>query len=226
MSVRIYDTATQQVREFVPLVDGKVGIYLCGMTLQSEPHVGHVRSGLNFEVLCRWLTAHGYEVTFIRNVTDIEDKILAKSAEQGRPWYSLAYAVRRKLDKAYDALNVAPPTYEPAASGHVPAMIDLISTLIGRGHAYAAGDGSGDVYFDVRAWPAYGELTGQRIDDMVPAGRRPARQAGPARLRALERVEGGQRARDRGVAEPVGAVTARLAHRMLGDGTEVPRRGL
>ena len=169
MSVRLYDTATRQVRDFVPLEAGKVGIYLCGLTAQSEPHVGHVRSGVNFDMLRRWLTARGYDVHFIRNITDIDDKVLAKSAEQGGPCYNLAYAMRIELDKAYDALNVAPPTYEPAASGHVPEMIEIIMTLIGRGHAYAAEDGSGDVYFDVRSWPAYGELTGQRLDDMAPA---------------------------------------------------------
>ena len=137
--------------------------------MQSEPHVGHVRSAVNFDVLRRWLTARGYDVTLIRNITDIDDKILIKAAEQGRPWYNLAYAMRHELDAAYDALNVAPPTYEPAATGHVPEMLELIERLIERGHAYAAEDGSGDVYFDVRSWPDYGSLTHQRIDDMEAA---------------------------------------------------------
>ncbi len=168
-TLRLYDTATRTVRDFVPLEAGKAGIYLCGLTVQSEPHVGHVRSGVNFDVLRRWLTARGYEVTFIRNITDIDDKILVKSAEQGRPWYNLAYAMRRELDAAYDALNVEPPTYEPAATGHVPEMIELIGRLIARGHAYVAEDGSGDVYFDVRSWPPYGELSGQKVEDMEAA---------------------------------------------------------
>jgi cysteinyl-tRNA synthetase len=128
-----------------------------------------VRSAVNFDVLQRWLRASGYDVTLIRNVTDIDDKILTKAAEQGRPWYNLAYVMKRELDRAYAALNVAPPTYEPAATGHVPEMVELISTLIARGHAYAAEDGSGDVYFDVRSWPSYGELTHQRIGDMEAA---------------------------------------------------------
>jgi cysteinyl-tRNA synthetase len=169
VTFRLYDTATREVRDFAPLEEGKAGLYVCGLTVQSEPHVGHVRSAVNFDVLQRWLTASGYEVTFIRNVTDIDDKILTKADEQGRPWYNLAYAMKRELDKAYAALNVAPPTYEPAATGHVPEMLELISTLIARGHAYAAEDGSGDVYFDVRSWPAYGELTSQKIDDMEAA---------------------------------------------------------
>src|SRR5690349_14760007 len=169
VTLRLYDTATRETRDFVPLEAGRVGIYLCGLTVQSEPHVGHVRSAVNFDVLRRWLVARGYDVTFIRNITDIDDKILIKSAEQGRPWYNLAYAMRRELDAAYDALNVDPPTYEPAATGHVPEMIELITRLITRGHAYVAEDGSGDVYFDVRSWPSYGELTHQRIDDMEAA---------------------------------------------------------
>ena len=169
MTLRLYDTATRAVRDFVPLEAGKAGIYLCGLTVQAEPHVGHVRSGVNFDVLRRWLTANGFEVAFIRNVTDIDDKILIKSAEEGRPWYNLGYLMKRELDAAYDALNVQPATYEPAATGHIPEMIELITTLIGRGHAYPAEDGSGDVYFDVKSWPAYGELSGQKVDEMEPA---------------------------------------------------------
>jgi cysteinyl-tRNA synthetase len=169
VTIRLYDTATGEVRDFVPLSEGRAGIYVCGLTVQSEPHVGHVRSAVNFDVLRRWLSATGSDVTFIRNITDIDDKILIKSADQGRPWYNLAYDMKRELDAAYAALNVLPPTYEPAATGHVPEMIELIELLIERGHAYAAEDGSGDVYFDVRSWPAYGELTHQAIDDMEAA---------------------------------------------------------
>jgi len=180
-TLRIYDSATREVRDFVPLVEGKASLYVCGLTVQSEPHVGHVRSGVNFDVLQRWLRHLGYETTFIRNVTDIDDKILIKAADQGRPWYNLAYDMHRELTRAYASLNVAPPTYEPAATGHVPEMIELISRLIECGHAYPAEDGSGDVYFDVRTWPEYGELSGQKVDDMVaaedadPRGKRDAR---------------------------------------------------
>jgi len=170
VTLRLHDTATREVRDFVPLEEGKAGIYVCGLTVQSEPHVGHVRSAVNFDVLRRWLVRQGYEVTFIRNVTDIDDKILAKAAEQGRPWYNLAYEMHRELTRVLASINVLPPTYEPGATGHVPEILDLIGRLVAAGHAYAAEDGSGDVYFDVRSWPAYGELTRQRIDDMEPAG--------------------------------------------------------
>ncbi len=169
MTLRLYDTAARAVRDFVPLEEGRAGLYVCGLTVQSEPHVGHVRSAVNFDVLRRWLLALGYDVTFIRNITDIDDKILIKAAEQGRPWYNLAYAMKRELDRAYDDLHVLPPTYEPAATGHVPEMLELIAALIERGHAYAAEDGSGDVYFDVKSWPSYGELTHQAVDDMEAA---------------------------------------------------------
>ncbi|QIK65018.1 cysteine--tRNA ligase [Nocardioides sp. HDW12B] len=169
MTIRLYDSVTREVRDFVPQQEGRAGVYVCGLTVQSEPHVGHVRSGVNFDVLRRWLTHRGLEVTFIRNVTDIDDKILVKSAEQGRPWFNLAYDMTRALTSAYDALNVLPPTYEPLATGHVPEMLALIERLIERGHAYPAADGSGDVYFDVMSWPAYGELSGQRVTEMEAA---------------------------------------------------------
>ncbi|MEI7054668.1 cysteine--tRNA ligase [Nocardioides sp. CCNWLW239] len=169
MALRLYDSATREVRDFTPLQPGKASLYVCGLTVQSEPHVGHVRSGVNFDVLQRWLRVSGYETTFIRNVTDIDDKILAKSADQGRPWYNLGYEMHRELDAAYASLNVARPTYEPLATGHIPEIIELIEELIAKGHAYAAEDGSADVYFDVRSWPAYGELSGQKVEDMEAA---------------------------------------------------------
>ena len=170
MSLRLYDTAAHAVRDFAPLRAGEVSMYVCGLTVQGPPHIGHVRAALAFDVLRRWLTHGGLDVTFVRNVTDIDDKILAKAAEQDRPWYNLAYDMERELDRAYAALHVLPPTYEPAATGHVPEMLELIGLLISRGHAYAAEDGSGDVYFDVGSWPSYGELTRQAVEDMEPAG--------------------------------------------------------
>ncbi len=169
VTLRLYDTATREVRDFVPLVEGRVGVYVCGLTVQSEPHVGHVRSAVNFDVLQRWLRSKDFEVTFIRNVTDIDDKILTKAAEQGRPWYNLAQSMHAELTRAYALLNVAPPTYEPLATAHVPEMLALIELLIERGHAYAAPDGSGDVYFDVRSWSDYGELSHQGVEDMESA---------------------------------------------------------
>jgi len=167
VSLRLFDTATRTVRDFVPRVAGEVGIYLCGATVQAPPHVGHVRSGVAFDVLVRWLRRQGLRVTLVRNVTDIDDKILAKSADAGVEWWAWAMTNERAFTRAYDALGVLPPTYEPRATGHVPAMVELMSTLVARGHAYQAGPG--DVYFDVRSFTDYGALTNQRVDDMVPA---------------------------------------------------------
>src|SRR6478672_3781325 len=170
VSLRLYDTATRELREFTPLVPGKVGIYICGLTTQSQPHIGHVRFAVAFDVLRRWLEGrHGYDVTLVRNVTDIDDKILAKSAEAGEEWFALSYRNELATSAALDALGVLPPTYEPRATGHVPEMVSLMETLVEKGHAYAAPDGSGDVYFDVRSFPEYGSLTHQRIEDMAAA---------------------------------------------------------
>jgi cysteinyl-tRNA synthetase len=169
VTLRLYDTAARGVRDFVPLHEGQVGMYVCGLTVQSEPHVGHIRSGVCFDVLRRWLQASGYAVTYIRNVTDIDDKILVRSLEEARPWWAHAYHYERQLTWAYDVLGCLPPTYEPRATGHVPEMVELVKALVDAGHAYAAADGSGDVYFDVRSWPSYGELSGQRVDEMQDA---------------------------------------------------------
>ena len=175
MTLRLYDTATRSVRDFVPRVSGQVGIYLCGLTVQSGPHIGHLRSGVNYDVLRRWLLNSGLAVTFIRNITDIDDKVLAKSIDQAEPFWAIAYRNELTLGAAYRALNVLSPTYEPRATGHIPEMHELIGELIAGGHAYPAEDGSADVYFDVRSYPEYGALSGQRVDAMEPAADAPER---------------------------------------------------
>ncbi|QGG40396.1 cysteine--tRNA ligase [Aeromicrobium yanjiei] len=174
MAFHLYDTASRQIRELVPVVPGRVSIYHCGLTVQGPPHIGHIRKEVVFDVLRRWLERSGVEVAIVANVTDIDDKILAKGVEQGRPWFAVAYENERALHAAYEVLGCIPPTYEPRATGVVPEMIELMQTLIERGHAYAAEDGSGDVYFDVRSWPAYGELSRQKVEDMLPAEDAPA----------------------------------------------------
>ena len=169
MTIRLYDTATRELRDLDPVVPGRVGIYHCGLTVQGPPHIGHIRKEVVFDVLRRWLERADYEVTIVANLTDIDDKVLAKGEEQGRPWYEVAYENERALHAAYEVLGCIPPSYEPRATGHVPEMVEMIGTLVERGHAYVAEDGSGDVYFDVRSWPSYGELSNQRIDDMQAA---------------------------------------------------------
>nr|WP_218652446.1 cysteine--tRNA ligase [Paenarthrobacter nitroguajacolicus] len=180
--MRFYDTASAEVRDFVPLEDGKASVYYCGATVQGMPHVGHVRSAIAFDQLTRWLEFRGLRVTVVRNVTDIDDKILAKSAQsfgldwdaepsarQAEEWWALAYRYEQEFENAYESLGVQRPTYEPRATGHIPEMHALIQRLIDRGHAYPALDDSGDVYFDVRSWSKYGSLTRQNIDDMQGA---------------------------------------------------------
>jgi cysteinyl-tRNA synthetase len=166
VSLRLYDTPARAVRDFTPLRAGQVSVYVCGLTVQGPPHLGHVRAALAFDVLRRWLTAGGLEVTYVRNVTDIDDKILAKAAEHDVPWWAWAYDNELACTRAYDVLGVLPPTYEPRATGHIPDMVALMDLLIRRGHAYASG---GDVYFDVRSFPDYGALTGQKLGDMQAA---------------------------------------------------------
>ena len=161
--LRLHDTYSGAVREFVPLRAGHASIYLCGATVQGLPHIGHVRSGVAFDVLRRWLLASGYDVAFIRNVTDIDDKILNKAAEAGRPWWEWAAVHERAFSAAYDALGVLPPSAEPRATGHITQIVELIQRLIDSGHAYT---GAGDVYFDVVSFADYGKLSGHRIDDV------------------------------------------------------------
>jgi cysteinyl-tRNA synthetase len=166
VALRFYDTSTRSVRDFVPLETGRAGIYLCGATVQAPPHVGHIRSGVAFDVIRRWLTAKGLDVTFVRNVTDIDDKIIHNAGHEDVPYWVIAMRNERAFTRAYDALGCLPPTYEPRATGHIPEIVALMQRLIDSGHGYAAG---GDVYFDVRSFPGYGALSGQRIDDMLAA---------------------------------------------------------
>jgi cysteinyl-tRNA synthetase len=167
MSLNLYDTATREINEFKPLVAGQVSIYVCGATVQAAPHIGHVRSGVNFDILRRWLTKSGYEVTFIRNVTDIDDKILQKAVIEKMPWWALAMKYERIFTDAYESLNVLPPTYEPRATGHITQMIELMDQLIENGAAYAPGNG--DVYLEVRKLKSYLTLSRQNLNDLQPA---------------------------------------------------------
>ncbi|WP_250447979.1 cysteine--tRNA ligase [Actinotalea sp. C106] len=167
MTLHLFDTATRAARALVPLTPGQVRVYVCGATVQGGPHIGHMRMAVAFDVLVRWLRRSGLDVTLVRNVTDIDDKILTKSAEAGVPWWAWAQRFEREFTAAYDALGVLPPTYEPRATGHVTEMVELMERLVERGHAYVTG--AGDVWFDVRSFPEYGALTNQRPEDLTPA---------------------------------------------------------
>ncbi|HEX7404940.1 MAG TPA: cysteine--tRNA ligase [Candidatus Nanopelagicaceae bacterium] len=167
-SLALYDTRSRTIQPFQPLKPGEVSIYLCGATVQSSPHIGHVRSGINFDILSRWMAKSGYAVTFIRNVTDIDDKILQKATVEEMPWWALATKYEREFAAAYAALNVLPPTCEPRATGHITQMVELLGILIDRGAAYAPGNG--DIYLEVRKLPSYLSLSRQKLDDLLPAG--------------------------------------------------------
>lgn len=163
----IFDTATRSLQEFAPLEPGRVSMYVCGATPQSIPHIGHLRSAVAFDIVRRWFMATGYEVAFVRNVTDIDDKILTKAAEHNRPWWEWVSTHEREFTRAYDALGVLPPSVEPRATGHVTQMVDYMRRLMNNGFAYEA---QGSVYFDVQAWIGaggdYGSLSGNRPEDM------------------------------------------------------------
>jgi len=167
-ALKLYDTATRTVRDFTSIKKGEVSIYLCGATVQAAPHIGHIRSGVNFDILRRWLIASGNNVTFVRNVTDIDDKILQKAIVEKTPWWAVAMKYERAFSDAYAVLNVLPPTYEPRATGHITQMIELMEILISNGSAYAPGNG--DVYLEVRKLKRYLTLSNQKLDDLLPAG--------------------------------------------------------
>jgi cysteinyl-tRNA synthetase len=166
-ALNLYDTKSRKVAPFKSLKPKQVGIYLCGATVQAPPHIGHIRSGVNFDILRRWLIASGYEVTFVRNVTDIDDKILHKAVHEQVPWWAVAMKYERAFTDAYNALNVLPPTYEPRATGHITQMVQLMEKLISNGSAYAPGNG--DVYLEVRKLKEYLTLSNQKLDDLQSA---------------------------------------------------------
>jgi cysteinyl-tRNA synthetase len=164
--MKLFDTRSSELRDFTPLRAGQVSLYVCGPTVQSAPHIGHLRSALAYDLLTRWLSHRGLKVTLVRNVTDIDDKVLEKAIEQKTNWWSLAYQNEQVFAADYRTLGIQLPAHEPRATGHIPQMVALIETLIARGHAYQALDGSANVYFDTESWPQYGELTNQKPEDM------------------------------------------------------------
>lgn len=169
MSLSLFDSKAQAVRAFSPIVAGQVGIYLCGPTVQGAPHVGHLRSALVYDQLRRWLSVRGLNVTLVRNVTDIDDKVLDNAKASGEEWWALAYRYEIEFNRAYSALGILSPTYEPRATAAIPEMIELIQRLIDNGYAYVADDGSANVYFASSKWSKYGELTNQKLTDMESA---------------------------------------------------------
>lgn len=166
MTLRLYDTLTRSVSDFEPIKKDEVGIYVCGATVQGSPHIGHLRSGVVFDVLRRWLVYSGLKVNLVRNVTDIDDKILHNAHHEDMPWWALAYKYEQEFSNAHTTLGNLPPTVEPRATGHITQMIEIISKLIEKNYAY---ESQGTVWFSVRSWPDYGKLSGQKLDEMLAA---------------------------------------------------------
>ena len=147
MTLRLHDSATRSVRPFETLQPGRAGIYVCGPTVQAAPHVGHLRSAVALDVLHRWLLKSGVAVTFVRNVTDVDDKIIHDAAHADEPWWALATRMERAFTQSYDAVQVLPPTATPRVTASIPSIVALIERILARGHAYESG---GDVYLSVR----------------------------------------------------------------------------
>lgn len=164
MALELFDSKSQELRAFTPLTSGHVEMYVCGPTVQSAPHLGHLRSALVYDVLTRWLKASDYTVTLVRNVTDIDDKVLVNAGD--RDWREFAKEVEATFDDAYNKLNILEPTHKPHATEHIDDMIALVQKLIKLGHAYQAEDGSANVFFDTASWSNYGELTNQKLENM------------------------------------------------------------
>jgi cysteinyl-tRNA synthetase len=176
VTLRLFDTASRAAREFRPVTQGKASVYLCGATVQATPHLGHLRSAVCFDILVRWLEASGHQVTYCRNVTDIDDKILRAAAAEEIPWWELAERHHREFAGAYALLGCRLPDVEPRATGHIPDMIALIGRLVRNGHGYLTG---GDAYFDVNRDPDYGALSRQPLSGQSPALSEEAEGANP-----------------------------------------------
>ena len=165
--MQLYNTLTRDVSEFKAIEPGKVSIYVCGATVQGNPHIGHMRAAVVFDLLRRWFIHNGYQVKFIRNVTDIDDKILHTAGHEERPWFEVAAHYEREFTWAYHQLGIIPPSAEPRATGHIGQMVELIDDLIKRDMAYAA---DGDVYFAVDKFADYGKLSNQKLDQLMVSG--------------------------------------------------------
>jgi cysteinyl-tRNA synthetase len=168
MTLRLHNTLTRQLEPFEPLIPGQVRMYVCGMTIYDLCHMGHARMMMAFDVVYRWLSASGYQVTYVRNITDIEDKIIQRAVERGISIRALTDEMIAAMRQDLAAIGTVPPTHEPRATDYVPQMLDMIGTLEDKGLAYRGGGGraGGDVNFAVRKFPGYGKLSGKSLDDL------------------------------------------------------------
>ncbi|HBD07528.1 MAG TPA: cysteine--tRNA ligase, partial [Syntrophobacteraceae bacterium] len=168
MGIQLYNTLTKTKEPFNPLEPGHVRLYVCGVTVYDYCHIGHARSAIVFDVIYRYLRHHGYDVTFVRNFTDIDDKIIRRANEEGTDYRSIADRFIAAFYEDMDALGVLRPDQEPLATDHIPQMLEIIKTLMDKGIAYQAGS---DIYFQVERFPGYGKLSGRSLDDMMAGAR-------------------------------------------------------
>jgi cysteinyl-tRNA synthetase len=168
MELRVYNTISGKKEAFTPIEKGKVKMYACGVTVYDHCHIGHARSGIVFDTIFRYLGAKGYDVTFIKNFTDIDDKIIRRSQQEKIPWQAVGEKYISSFYEDMDALNIARPTYAPRATEHIDDMINLVDTLLKKGHAYIA---EGDVYFSVESYKGYGGLSRRPLDEMIAGAR-------------------------------------------------------
>jgi cysteinyl-tRNA synthetase len=168
MSLRLYNSRTRSVEPFAPIEAGRVRIYVCGLTPSAEAHLGHARSFMFFDVLRRFLTYRGFRVTYVQNVTDIDDRSIAAAKATGRPWDEIVNGYFASFKKSMARLHVLEPDHEPRATVYVPEIVEMIRELVDRGNAYAVDDG---VYFAVRSFPRYGALSGRNVDELLIGAR-------------------------------------------------------
>lgn len=172
MSIRLYNTLTHKLEPFEPLVPGTARVYVCGITTYDLAHAGHARTYTTFDLLVRHLTNRGYDVTHVRNVTDVDDKIVKRAAENGEEPLALSARMSKVADSDLQIIGCQKPDHEPRVSTHIPEIVELIEKLIAKNHAYAVETPKGkDVYFSVRSFPAYGQLSRRNIDDLLSGAR-------------------------------------------------------
>ncbi len=168
MALRVYNTLTGEKELFVPLLPGKVGMYVCGVTVYDYCHIGHARAGVVFDIIFRYLKYAGYDVTYVRNYTDIDDKIINRANQEGTDYRTIADRYIQAFDEDMDRLGLAKPTVEPKATDHIAGIVGIIETLIGKGHAYVS---DGDVYYAVETFPGYLKLSGRNLEEMQAGAR-------------------------------------------------------
>ncbi|MEZ4335840.1 MAG: cysteine--tRNA ligase [Sandaracinaceae bacterium] len=208
---RLYNTLTREVEDFTPAEEGKVKLYFCGMTVYDHCHVGHARAMVTSDMVARYLRHRGWEVVFVRNYTDVDDKIIRRAAEAGEEPLALAERFIQSTQEDFEALGLAKPTHEPRVSTSMPTIIEMIEALVERGHAY---ESEGSVWFDVGTFPAYGKLSRQKVEEMRQPDEAVPGKRSPVDFALWKAAKPGEVAWDSpwGEAGPAGIECSAMAH--------------